>query len=75
MILKFPVNWQPYHFQVPLWNYLLDGGKRAVAVWHRRAGKDILGINWITAAALSDVGTYWYVYPIYNQARLSVWVS
>ena len=73
MTLKFPVNWKPYPFQVPLWNYLIDGGKRAVCVWHRRAGKDILGINWITAAALADVGTYWYVYPTYNQARLSVW--
>jgi phage terminase large subunit len=74
MIVKFPVNWKPYPFQVPLWNYLVeDGGKRAVAVWHRRAGKDILGINLITAMALKEIGTYWYVYPTYNQARLSVW--
>ncbi|MCP4651976.1 MAG: hypothetical protein GY858_01135 [Candidatus Omnitrophica bacterium] len=73
MIFKFPTSWKPYPFQVPLWNYLLGGGKRAVAVWHRRAGKDVLGINWITAAALREVGIYWYVYPTYTQARISVW--
>ena len=71
--LKFPVNWQPYPFQLPLWRYLYNGGKKAIAIWHRRAGKDIMGINWITASALREVGIYWYVYLTYNQAKLSVW--
>ncbi len=71
--IQFPINWRPYPFQVPLWNYLLDGGKRAIAVWHRRAGKDILGLNWIVAAALKEIGTYWYIYPTYAQAKRSVW--
>jgi len=71
--MKFPVDWRPYAFQIPLWQYLYNGGKKAIAVWHRRAGKDILGINWITASALREVGIYWYVYPTYNQAKLSVW--
>jgi len=71
--LRFPVDWSPYPFQIPLWQYLYNGGKKAIAVWHRRAGKDILGINWITAAAIREVGIYWYVYPTYNQAKLSVW--
>jgi hypothetical protein len=70
---KFPVDWQPYPFQLPLWRYLYNGGKKAIAVWHRRAGKDIMGINWITASAILEVGIYWYVYPTYNQAKLSVW--
>lgn len=55
--IKFPINWRSYPFQVPLWQYLIKGGKRAVAIWHRRAGKDVLGINWITAAALTKPGT------------------
>jgi hypothetical protein len=33
-------NWRPRPHQENLWNYLADGGKRAVAIWHRRAGKD-----------------------------------
>ncbi|HJD56399.1 MAG TPA: hypothetical protein LFW21_07350, partial [Rickettsia endosymbiont of Pyrocoelia pectoralis] len=72
-IIKFPVDWLPYPFQLPLWRYLYNGGKKAIAIWHRRAGKDIMGINWITAAALREVGIYWYVYPTYNQAKMSVW--
>ncbi|WP_342270059.1 hypothetical protein [Rickettsia endosymbiont of Orchestes rusci] len=71
--LKFPVDWSPYPFQLPLWRYLYKGGKKAIAIWHRRAGKDIMGINWITASALREVGIYWYVYPTYNQAKMSVW--
>jgi hypothetical protein len=71
--LKFPIDWQPYPFQLPLWRYLYNGGRKAIAIWHRRAGKDIMGINWITASALREVGIYWYVYPTYNQAKLSVW--
>jgi hypothetical protein len=71
--LKFSVCWSPYSFQVPLWQYLYNGGRKAIAVWHRRDGKDIMGINWITASALRKVGIYWYVYPTYNQAKMSVW--
>jgi len=71
--LKFPVSWSPYPFQLPLWRYLYQGGRKAIAIWHRRAGKDVMGINWITAAALREVGIYWYIYPTYNQARLAVW--
>lgn len=67
--LSFPVNWRPYPYRVPLWNYLESGGKRAIAVWHRRAGKDIVGLNWITAAALCDPEVYWYVFPTEEQAR------
>jgi len=69
----FPVDWKPYPYQLPLWQYLNGGGKRAVAVWHRRAGKDLLGINWITAAALKEVGVYWYVFPTYEQAKRTIW--
>ena len=73
VITTFPVNWSPYPFQLPLWQYLYNGGKKAIAIWHRRSGKDIMGINWITASALQEVGIYWYVYPTYNQAKLAVW--
>jgi phage terminase large subunit len=71
--ISFPVNWRPYPYQVPLWNYLESGGKRAIAVWHRRAGKDIVGLNWITAAALCDPGVYWYVFPTEEQAKTTIW--
>ncbi len=72
-VYRFPVDWSPYPFQIPLWRYLYNGGRKAIAIWHRRAGKDIMGINWITACALREVGIYWYIYPTYNQAKMSVW--
>ena len=70
---NFPDEWKPYPFQKPLWNYLYHGGKKAIAIWHRRAGKDLLGLHWIIVAAFKEVGIYWYVYPTYAQAKISVW--
>src|SRR5262245_10054493 len=40
MEIILPNRWQPRPYQRRLWSYLEGGGKRAVAVWHRRAGKD-----------------------------------
>ena len=68
----FPVNWSPYPFQKPCWDYLANGGKNAVCVWHRRSGKDILGMNWITASALNHVGVYWYLFPTEDQAKKTI---
>ena len=71
--IQFPCNWKPYPFQAKLWNYLAGGGKQAVAVWHRRSGKDIVGLHWITSCALKKPGLYWYVFPTFEQARLAIW--
>ena len=38
--ISIPNGWQTRPYQRPLWDYLMGGGKRACAVWHRRAGKD-----------------------------------
>jgi hypothetical protein len=58
---------------LPLWQYLEAGGKRAVAVWHRRAGKDLLAINWIASQMMQRVGLYWHLLPTYQQGRKIVW--
>ena len=49
------------------------GGKRAVAVWHRRAGKDLSSINWCAVSALTRPGLYWHLFPTYNQGRKIAW--
>jgi hypothetical protein len=56
-----------------LWNYLENGGRRAVAVWHRRAGKDSTAINWAAVAAHQRTGTYWHMLPTATQGRMVVW--
>ena len=45
MEITVPNDWRPRAYQKGLWNFLEKGGKRAVAVWHRRAGKDLLSVN------------------------------
>jgi len=56
-----------------LWSYLEGGGKRAVAVWHRRAGKDSIALNWTAPAAHERIGTYWHMLPTQAQGRKTVW--
>jgi phage terminase large subunit len=71
--ITLPHNFTLRPYQKPLWDYLERGGKRAVACWHRRAGKDQVGLNWTAVAAMQRVGTYWYLLPEINQARKAIW--
>ena len=73
MEISVPHDWRPRDYQKDLWNFLEKGGKRAVAVWHRRAGKDLLSVNWCVTAALKRRGLYWHLLPTYNQGRKIVW--
>ncbi len=59
--------------QIPLWNFLDGGGKRAVAVWHRRAGKDSTSMNYTITEAMEQPGVYWHMLPTQKQARKVVW--
>lgn len=52
---------------------LRDGIKRAVCVWHRRAGKDSTALNLTAVKAWQEVGTYWHLLPTKVQARHVVW--
>jgi phage terminase large subunit len=71
--ITIPNNWQPRSYQTNLWNYLCDGGKRAVAVWHRRAGKDDVCLHWTACAAMERIGVYWHMLPQADQARKAIW--
>tara|TARA_A100000172_G_scaffold79265_1_gene65968 strand:+ start:3349 stop:4644 length:1296 start_codon:yes stop_codon:yes gene_type:complete len=73
MEIQVPQDWQPRSYQRSLWEYLEKGGKRAVAVWHRRAGKDLLSVNWCATAAIKRKGLYWHLLPTYNQGRKIIW--
>lgn len=71
--VTIPNDWQPRSYQRPLWDYLEGGGKRAVAVWHRRAGKDAACLNWTAVAAHMRVGNYWHMLPEARQGRKVIW--
>lgn len=68
-------NWQPRPKQLPLWNYLENGGKRAMAVWHRRFGKDEVFLHWACVAAHQRPATYWHMLPEYSQGRKAIWTA
>lgn len=75
MEINIPYKWQPRDYQKPLWNALINEGyKRAIYVWHRRAGKDLFGLNLIIKSAILETpGTYWHIFPTYNQGKKAIW--
>jgi len=69
-----PANgWRPRAYQRNLWGHMERGGKRAVAVWHRRAGKDEQCLHWAAVAAHQKPATYWHMLPQAAQARKAIW--
>ena len=44
-----------------------------IAIWHRRAGKDVCAWNSTICHAMRELGTYYYILPTYSQARKIVW--
>ena len=72
-IIQIPYGFEFRDYQKNLWVQSFQK-KRLVYVWHRRAGKDIFAINRLLYAMLFEqVGTYWHIFPRYNQAKRSVW--
>lgn len=71
--LILPHEWVPRFYQRPLWEYLKNGGLRAVAIDHRRAGKDDISLNHTACAAHERVGNYVHLLPEYSQARKAIW--
>jgi phage terminase large subunit len=65
--------WKPRPWQKPLWRYLMRGGKRAVAVWHRRAGKDEVCLHATAVAMWERPANYWHLLPEFAQGRKAVW--
>lgn len=58
---------------MPLWEYLESGGKRACYTWHRRAGKDDVGLHHTACSVFKRPGVYWYLLPQAAQARKAIW--
>jgi hypothetical protein len=75
MTIDLPHSWTPRLYQVPLWSFFEGNprNKRAVAIAHRRWGKDLLAVNLCSVKAMERVGTYWHVLPTYRQGRNIVW--
>lgn len=75
MEIEVPYRWDPRNYQLGVWNHMepCTEGLRCVAVWHRRAGKDLTGINLVAVKHLQRIGMYWHLLPTYKQGRAIVW--
>lgn len=74
MTITVPYNFTPRPYQLPILRAMDQGCKRAVQVWHRRAGKektDLAGI--VSKKMLERVGAYYYVFPEFAQGRKVIW--
>jgi len=72
--IQLPHNWSERHYQSDLWDYLMGGGKRAMAVWHRRAGKDEVAMHFAAVEMHRHKGiNAWHCLPEYAQGRKAIW--
>lgn len=71
--IQIPHNFKPRPYQLPFLRAMDAGFKRAVIVWHRRSGKDKTALQVVIKNMLKRVGTYFYIFPTYNQGRKALW--
>lgn len=70
MIHEFRVRWYQHDFHKAI---VGDEYDRAIAIWHRRAGKDEIVLNGFRELMHKRPGTYWHCFPEYKQARKAIW--
>jgi hypothetical protein len=74
--ITLPFNhWLPRSHQMRLWQHLQAGGDRAMAVWHRRAGKDEICLHHAAVSMMKRPGNYWHCLPEFLQARKAIWTA
>lgn len=74
--ITLPNKWEARPYQRPLFDYMFSNDmkkRRAVQIWHRRAGKDSSSLNLEAMAIHHRVGTYWHMLPTLNQGRKVIW--
>lgn len=68
-----PYNWEARLHQQNFMKYMWEGGKRALLVWHRRAGKDNAALNFTAVETQRKVANYWHMFPEQKQGRKAIW--
>lgn len=71
--IRLPHKFDPRPYQLDALRALDNGATRAVLVWHRRAGKDKVCLNYLAKKTSERVGAYFYFYPTYKQAKKAIW--
>jgi phage terminase large subunit len=68
-------GWKPRPYQQPLWDFLEKGGRRAIAICHRRRGKDDVALHWSAVSAMQRPSMLWHMLPEAAQARKAIWLA
>jgi hypothetical protein len=71
--MEIPHKYIARDYQRSFYNCLKKGFKRAVAIWHRRAGKDKTAFNLMVKEMLKRVGVYYYFFPTFAEGRRILW--
>jgi phage terminase large subunit len=67
-------NFTPRYYQLDFFRAMDNGCKRAVLIWHRRAGKEVACFNFMVKQAWwHRVGTYVYFFPTSTLGRRILW--
>lgn len=74
-VITLPYKYKPRNYQLNAWCHFQQNQEnlRGACVWHRRAGKDLMGINLVAVKHTQRVGMYWHLLPTYKQGRAIVW--
>lgn len=75
--ITIPYNYNPRGYQLNFWRAMQGGKKRAVLVWHRRAGKDKSALNFTISKMFPEnggrIGTFYHFLPTFAQGKKILW--
>jgi phage terminase large subunit len=74
-VFRYPCGWEPRWYQRPGMKFFDEGGRFAISVHHRRAGKDLTALVQTAKKMLQRVGAYWHVFPTAEQGKKAVWTE
>lgn len=75
MRVILPNRFEARPYQAAAMRYFDNGGRRAITVWHRRAGKDLTAMHQTCKAAHQEKGLYWHIFPTAEMARKMIWTG
>jgi len=61
------------HQQLAVDAFVTQQIRRFFLAWHRRAGKDVFGLDFARERMKERVGTYWHLFPFHIQAKRAIW--
>ena len=71
--MQVEIRLQARPYQKEVIDYFRSGGKRAICIWHRKAGKDRVATFIESELAMKRPGLYWHALPKYEEARKVIW--